>query len=753
MQVLLSSFFGLLLSLLMITSVSLAEEKEKVKKEEAKLEEIVVTATRTEKELIYSPASTEVITKKEMEKRHIKTLDDAMNTISGVYIHRPRDVADTPTDAISLRGIPGMRRNLIMLDGIPINDPQGGTIKLGGFRFEDIERVEVVKGPFSSLYGGHAMGGVINIITSMPDKRQIILKTGYGSSFERGESLDDLRKIYLSIGDRISDKFSFFASYGHQAVNGYPTTLVRVSSPPPSNISGAIPTLTPDGTPRWIIGDTGDNSWSDQSFNLRMQYDFTKETKLKIGYYKLMGKSKYDDPHSYLKNASGNTIWQYGMGPTAVAQALFLSGSIEKDIDIYNLAFTTMLKDAKVDLSVGLFNQDKYRFTTPCVGTISGCKTTDFANIQGGPGRYHNTPTERYNVDLQITKPIFTKHLLTIGASYTQTSAKTDELNLSNWKDDSSKLNLLYLTKGKDRIFALYAQDEFAIMDKLTLYLGVRQDWWKTMDGYETIPGEYQKSYPARTQSSLNPKFSFVYTPFEDTILRGSIGKAFRPPLVIELYRRFMTPGSFVYGNPNLKPEKAVSWDIGVEQKLWKGAKGGVTYFDNNLKDLIYSRDTGQKIGFRSVVETVNAAKAETKGVEIELEQRLFDWMRLFSNFTYTDAKIKKNPAKPTTEGKKITGIPEKMFNAGIELEKGLLKFSAIGRYNSKAYGNDENLDRISGVYSSYDSFFVVNTKLTYKVMKNVELSLSIDNLFDKDYYTFYNSPGRSWFTELTMRF
>jgi len=123
-------------------------------KEEAKLEEIVVTATRVEIPVESAPASVNVVTKKEMEKRDIKTLDDVINELPGVYVQRARVVLDTPTDAISLRGIPGFRRNLVMVDGVPLNGPQGGELKLGGFRFEDIERIEVVKGPFSALMVG-----------------------------------------------------------------------------------------------------------------------------------------------------------------------------------------------------------------------------------------------------------------------------------------------------------------------------------------------------------------------------------------------------------------------------------------------------------------------------------------------------------------------------------------------------------------------------------------------------------------------
>ncbi|MGB9716365.1 MAG: TonB-dependent receptor plug domain-containing protein [Thermodesulfovibrionales bacterium] len=113
-------FLSCILSLLIISSVALAEEKEGTEKEkkqkEAELEEIVVTATRTEKEITEAPASVSVVTKEEMEKRNIKAVDEALNTIPGVFNRRGKGLMDTLAH-ISLRGIPKANRTLILLDG------------------------------------------------------------------------------------------------------------------------------------------------------------------------------------------------------------------------------------------------------------------------------------------------------------------------------------------------------------------------------------------------------------------------------------------------------------------------------------------------------------------------------------------------------------------------------------------------------------------------------------------------------------
>ncbi|MCL6592239.1 MAG: glycosyl hydrolase 53 family protein, partial [Firmicutes bacterium] len=206
-------------------------------KEEVKLEEIVVTATRTETPIESAPASVSVITKEKIELKAPKTIDQALNDVSGVFVRRGKGLMDT-LSAITLRGIPDQKRTLILMDGIVLNNPYTGNVRMGGYYPEDLERVEVVKGPFSSLYGGYAMGGVVNFITKMPEKREFTFKTGYGSSWNRGEAMDDLRRTYTSYGDKLWDKLSIFLSYGWQGTNGYPNDLNVQTKKPPAGITG-----------------------------------------------------------------------------------------------------------------------------------------------------------------------------------------------------------------------------------------------------------------------------------------------------------------------------------------------------------------------------------------------------------------------------------------------------------------------------------------------------------------------------------
>ena len=717
-------------------------------KEEAKLEEIVVTATRTETSVESAPASVSVVTKEKIELKAPKTIDQALNDVSGVFVRRGKGLMDT-LSFITLRGIPDQKRTLILMDGVVLNNPYTGNVKMGGYYPEDLERVEVVKGPFSSLYGGYAMGGVVQFITKMPEKREFTLKTGYGSSWERGEAMDDLRRVYVSYGDKLWDKLSIFLSYGWQGTNGFPTDLNVQTTKPPTVITGYEVTSTREGRVAYLIGDQGDNRWWDDGITIKTQYEFTKDTKLRLSFMRNRYEYNYDDPHTYLRNATtGAPVWRYTVGNTTVYENTFLPGGGGRTQNTYALNFETKLfKDLSMKINLSYIDTEKDWY----VQTLSNATRSGCIGSPTSCGYVSNTPADAYMADIQFSLPIFNNQILTFGGSFRNAYANTKEKYLRDWKDEDSTTTLKYESKGKDRTYAFFVQDEIMLLNNLTAYIGFRQDFWKTYDGYANDVGKagYPKEYPSKSASSFSPKFALVYKPFETTTLRGSIGKAFRSPTVYELYRTWTTSRGITYaGNPQLDPETVVSWDIGVEQKLWKGAKVSLTYFENYLKDLIY-----RKTVTSTYLEGINVGKAESRGVEFEIEQRFEKWLRLFGNFTYTDSEIKENQANPKTVGYRLIKTPLWRANIGAEFEKSGFSAMVVGRYVGKWFNNDDNSDYVNNVFGSYDPYFVVDGKIAYQITKFAKLSFSVDNIFDRKYYQYYKAPGRQWFTELTLKF
>lgn len=715
--------------------VEKSDSSQSVDKEIPRLDEVVVTATRTEKDIESAPGKVNVITKNDVEKRSIHKIDEALNTISGVY-NRRQSLTDTQA-SITLHGIPDQKRTMILRDGMLLNNGYDGSVSFSGFSTEDIEKVEIVQGPFSSLYGGNAMGGVVNIITRMPEKREFTVSSGYGSSWNRGESLDDFQKYYLSYGDKLFDKFHVHFHYGYESTNGYSKYLNVQSTKPDASINGWLYTTDTQGKTRYLIGDKGDNTWWDESIGIKTQYDFSKVTKLSASFEKIRYKYNYDEPHTYLKNASGNPVYSY----TGVNQASFVSytGSGTKDVNQYTAHFETEIGIVKSKLAFSLNDEIKNWYTQ--AGSLI---------IGGAGGNVSSTPNQNFNTDMQFTIPLFTRHILTFGGAFKSNTANTEKSSLSDWKDETTTTTLTNNYGGKSRNYAVFMQDEILILNNLTAYAGFRNDWWESYDGYANQfgTGAFTKAYDSRTDSSFNPKLSVVYKPFEITTLRASAGQSFRGPTVYELYTTYVSGTNTYNGNSDLKPETVRSWDVGITQALWNGAKVSATYFENYMQDLIYNTtvSSGQ-------YKYMNAGKAESKGVTLEIEQKYEKYLRLFANYTYTDARIKENASNPSTVDKRITFMPDTMINAGLEGNIGPVSASIIGRYVSKRYATDTNTDVVNNVFGSYDPFMTMDAKISCKISKFVTLSFSVDNIANESYFSSYLAPGRSWFGGMEIRY
>lgn len=158
-----SSFFFIVL---MVVFHVEGENQEPTAQEEADI--IVVTGTKFEQNIEDSVEDIEVITAEEMEQSGAKNLSEAVENISGII------VTGHPTDTIMLQGFDGDYVK-ILIDGVEVTGDIGGSVAVSQISTADIERIEIIRGASSALYGSDAIGGVINIIT----KKKIRVKTSY----------------------------------------------------------------------------------------------------------------------------------------------------------------------------------------------------------------------------------------------------------------------------------------------------------------------------------------------------------------------------------------------------------------------------------------------------------------------------------------------------------------------------------------------------------------------------------------------
>ncbi len=709
-----------------------------------RLPETVVTATKTAKDTADAPATVSVVTRNEIENTHVQSADEALRFLPGVYTTRPggHEPSVMGTNVL-LRGIPDYSRTLVLVDGQTLNDPYIGAVTWESVPPETIERIEVVPGPFSSLYGGSAMGGVINIITKTPRRRDIAVKAGFGTNNFKSTSL-----VYQ---DRPGERVGIVLDYAYKRSDGYikDEVLVAAGSTAGTAVTGARQTTDAQGNVRYLIGDKGANAWDSENVGARLYFDLPEGVRLTLGAsrftYSSFDRNRFN---TSLRDAGGNpvssgshTLSEYGTQIT-VRESSFLTGpdSDIKEQNRYTAEYEQRLgQGASFKATLGYTDIPLYNnYIVP--GST--------ATLNGGTATRLLRPNSELSGSAQWSFPASDRHYLVTGIAVGKRNIDTVTYNISDWRNADATGTIANQTAGEDRTYAVYLQDEITLSNRLTAYLGARYDYWAT-DGFIEASGS-RTVYSERNQSYFSPKASLVYRPEDRTTLRASVGKAFHAPVLRDTFGYWTPSTGYTFSpNPDLKPETLTSWEIGAEQQFGRGTLLRVTYFDNRLNDLIYRTSDST-----ALTESItNAGEARVKGLELELRQPLTDGVSAFVNATWNNPRITANPTKPATEGKIMTRTPRKMANAGIQGRFGPWSGSLLAHYAGKVYANDENKDTVSGVYGSYDAHTVVNTKLSYAVRKEVTLSLAVDNLLDREYYESSRAMGRAVYGEVALRF
>ncbi|HFC97346.1 MAG TPA: TonB-dependent receptor [Thermosulfurimonas dismutans] len=703
--------------------------------------EVVVTATRVPQALSQVPAAVSVITRRDMEKKNLQSLDEALEHEAGVFVHRRKGIMDTVA-AVELRGLPRQGRTLVLLDGIPINDGYSNTVRWATLSIDEVKRIEVVRGPFSSLWGGNAMGGVINILTRLPQKLEFTVTGGVGE--------DVTRRWRLSLGDRVG-RLAFLLGYEEDRTEGYPTVPVLKSPRSGTGtLVGGYPTTDPTGEKlRWVVGDKGDNRGERWNYHLKIGIRVREEGRIRIGFQRGVQRYDYGRPHTYLTDPAGNPAFSGTVNiPGGLAASVspydFISyaGLGDYQTNIISLNYQDVFGDLETEFNFGFLRRDGY-YTKPY-------RDGDYYTASG---EKNESDSETYYFDVKGNLSLSETHLLTAGFTLRKDWSNVETHRLAFYRDEDSEGEKLYLSRGRSFNLGLFAQDIWDLRDNLSLYLGLRYDHWWTYDGKAGAPGAVEK-YRDRNKGAFSPKAALVWRPDDFTTLRLSIGKAFRPPNLYELYRTWSWYGRVYRSNPDLDPETAWTIELGGERRFGGGLRLGFSLFGTRVRDFIYRAyhtDTGEYLW-------TNSGKGEVLGFESELEWRPFSGVLFRVNFTRNDTKITDNPARPESEGKRFTEVPPWIWNFELSAEPPFpsgwpeIKVSLFGHYLGKVFRYDDNSDKAEGVFGTSEEYFVADLKLSL-LWSHLTFSLSCNNLFDEDYYDYYRAPGRTWFAELKFSY
>jgi len=644
------------------------------------LGDVSVTATRTERKVIDVPASIEVITQKEIKNSIAQSADELLKEVSGLDVkHSMGAVTSGTSNKVVMRGFGGTTegRVLLLIDGVPMNDLYGGDIEWNRIPVSTIQRIEIVKGATSALYGSGAMGGVINIITKNPtseSKSDVTLS--YGSMNTKIASLSTMGKVgkvgYVLSGDRTTS-------------DGYnPETPVNTKSY------------------------TRDKGTERNNFNGKLTYDLDETSSMFLS-------------GSYYDNQTTGTLPINEFNPYTQEQKTYTAGYTKKFAN-------------ETEMLVKAFIKDEY-------------SDYDSANTAKTAVQYESSNT---NIDrggtIQWTvpytdNPLFGTSTFVAGADVRQGSI--DRLN--HYIDGSGK-NIK--VEGKQKYIGLFFQDEIFLGQDWIINLGGRYDSWTNYDGhgYDSSLVPIDTYYDSTSTNGFSPKIGAVYHLNENTSFRASAGSAYRAPTLSDLYNTFVSGVKIYYGNPDLKPEKVFSYEVGLDQKIVDG-KLNLTAYKSEAEDFFYYVTTPATLPYTSAQTKTNVGKVQIYGLEADFSYPLNEELRVLANYTYNVSKIDEYSQNTALEGKYLIEVPKHKGSIAISYNnKELMDAKLSARYVGDRYSNDLNT-------AEYKSYVLCDLKMSKTISKNVDASVEIEDVFNKGYTEYYVSPGRLVYANLNVHF
>lgn len=713
-------------------------------------DEIVVTAARYEQDVSKAPAAVTVVTSEEIENRNVSRISDALNQTPSLFLGRGENGQSQSFEGgFSLRGMSTVR-TLIIQDGLqPLQNGNSQGVNWTSIFTEDVERVEVVPGSFGALYGSNAIGGVINVITKRPDKREmkVHLRKGFGDA--AGES----PSVYFR--GPIGGGFGIVAGVSYNRRDGYVneiTVRTPVSGVPGTTVNGAIPTTTREGLPAFIVGDRGKQPWRQINGIVKIEYAFDEDNRILAGFAIADAKTGFEPFNTYLTNAatgalvSSGTLGINGQRVT-LAEANFVASSpLTESSKRYFASYDGKIgEDVKVDVDV---SRTEREFNFPTIGTG--------ATASSGPGTLSDSPNQSLDASANISFPLGDQHFIVIGAALHRDTVQRQSFVLTNWRDPSTRTTVNNGYNGRSTIKSVFIQDTWKPFDLLTIYAGARLDRWDTNgDFFQNVAPITRTTYAQRGETSFNPKLAAVFTPTDTLTLRAAWGKSFRVPSNLDLYSTTVQSSTVsptglltIQSDPNLKPERGRSWEVGGSWRPIAPVQFTATYYDTRLTDFIASQNVTL-----ALTQRVNAGKAQVRGAEIGVVVKPAAWLELNGNISFIDSEILENVADPGAVGKQLTQVPKRLAYLGVNVKAGDFIGTVETRYSGQTFITARNTDIIQGVPTANDSYTMVNAKIGYRFHPMIRANVAVNNVLNAEVYQFSLLPGRNVTAELVLSF
>ena len=701
--------------------------------------EVIIGAALYEQDRLDVPVTTSVVTTEEIREEPNPSLDQVIENIPGVNVTRSSGYSAA---TVQIRGSNtfqgggiGTRVNAFY-DGFPINSPETGGIVWTNVNMNAADKVEVVKGAASTLYGSAAMGGVVNVFGSLPDKFEV--KGGASLGFYDATPDSDqsvyrdgytpwLWNTYIGIGDK-TDKFNYSLLYTHSEDDGY--------------------------------RDNSQTQLNDIKFKARYDIDASQYLQLTSYYNETEAGYVSTWPYNLELSPSFTTIYTpYPERAYDLADDVYTDDIVKRKNMLVGLNYVNLLTDNLSLDSRVYYTRNEYRIDY---------NPTDTAQVYGfsfpvpfppfvytlnvydkDPGEYNENKTDRYGAGLKLDWRASEQHRLLFGID-----GNIVDLASTQYRPDMPVPGELGDVQEKN--IALFVQDEFKMTDRLTALLSLRYDW-SGIDADEVSYTDYTSEADTtvtaaienKSVDAISPRLALNFKAADDLSFRASVGKSFRAPTLSE---RFVRDAGLFVGNPNpaLDKETMTGYEVGFFKNFGDKVSLDVAGYINDYDNLIESRNINPS-GFPIIFLYENIAKARIWGIETSLNIRPTNTLNFGLGYSYMNAKDKSSDggalaSSQNPEPDWLAYRPEHTASVSATWHPtNRLALNTNGRYVSqyKSVSTYSNLER-----ENYPGDFIVfNAGAKYQATDNVKVSFLCKNITNEQYEEaeWFRAPGRSF--------
>lgn len=662
------------------------------------LEEIVVTGTRTEHYLKDVPVRTEIISAKSLENKNARNLYQALEGIPGIRVENQCQYCNFTM--VRMQGL-GAEHTQVLINGQPMYSGLAGVYGLQQINTADIDKIEVVKGAGSALYGSGAVAGAINIVTKEPDYvPSTIVDVQLGSYNTNKYSVSSsMRNEKGNIGLNI-----FAERQSEDAIDETGTGLTKQEVKNKDGISDRVSTnLTNIG------------------FGLFIDNAFLKNDKLV-----LRGKSIFET------RAGGTMTDDYYKNPLTDGTENITTDRYETSLN-YN---KKIKNNSELNLSFAYVNHNRNATNDSYLGDYMATHSDsvpDLRDMRPYLAKENSlTSTLTFNTKLR-------KHNLSFGLQ--SFYDKLEESGMYVIVDESSS----YLGKSYRSIadksakeFGFFIQDEWAVNDKLVVVPGVRIDNHHSEEEYETNQQVFVTANFPKTdfdETAVNPRLAIMYKLSDKFTLRANAGTGFRAPYGFSEDLHLCSGSPRVWKSSDLKPETSISYNLSADY-YGKNIRISTNFFRTDLKNKIGFTDADASIAALGYdYQWKNIDDAFVQGIELSVMSNVARDLDLGVDLTFNQGEYKKvredwAGTQYEKDSKHISRFPATTGNLRIEYSPQTWTFSLNGNYQGNMYIDYYSEEAGKSKIKKTDPNMLFNARISKKI-NQFKLYAGVNNIFD----------------------